>query len=74
LQFEVNPSSKPGLPCTCELRRRDVVRVPDNDGFWLVTPHSNHHGLRSRFPHSIPRRPRGPGTNLWRDPPESNQK
>jgi hypothetical protein len=38
LQFKVNPSSKTGLPFACEFRRRDVVRIPNNDRFWLITP------------------------------------
>ncbi|KAF7371598.1 hypothetical protein MVEN_00015200 [Mycena venus] len=38
LRFEFNPSSKTGLYSACEFRRRDVVRIPDDDRFWLVMP------------------------------------
>jgi hypothetical protein len=32
--------SQTGIPSTCELRRQNVVRIPDDDRFWLVTPSS----------------------------------
>jgi hypothetical protein len=32
--------SQTGIPSTCKLRRQNVVRIPDDDKVWLVTPSS----------------------------------